>query len=48
MRPVFAKLIDYRDLKGNFFTLCDIAFLNEALDVEEENARRASEAANRK
>jgi hypothetical protein len=48
MRPVLAKLIDYRDLKGNFFTLCDIASLNETIDVEEENARRAQEAANRK
>lgn len=40
MRPVLAFLIHYESLKDGSLDLCDIARLNDALDVKDENNRR--------
>jgi hypothetical protein len=43
MRPVLAGKVWLRELKDGTYNLCDIADINEALDVEAENAWRAQE-----
>ncbi len=43
MRPVLRGLCKYESLKDGVLHLVDIARMNEALDVEAENQRRASE-----
>ncbi len=45
MRPVLAGLCQYESLKHGDLDLCDIALMNDALDVKNENNRRAREAA---
>jgi hypothetical protein len=44
MRPVLAGILPYVDLLGTKLTLYDIALLNDALDVKDENERRLYEA----
>jgi len=39
-RPARAFNIDIKDLKSGAVDLCDIAMMNDYLDVEEENQRR--------
>lgn len=41
MRPVVRGLCGMTALKDGSLDLCDIALMNEALDVEDENERRA-------
>lgn len=48
MRPVVRGLIRYESLKDGSVDLADIAILNEAMDVEAENAFRAREAESKK
>lgn len=43
MRPVARGLCRYESLKDCTLDLADIALMNDALDVEEENQRRLSE-----
>ena len=45
MRPVLAHLIAYDRLLDGTIGLVDIARMNDALDVQNENQRRADEAA---
>lgn len=42
MRPVLRGLCRYESLKDGSLTLQDLAIMHEALDVEAENAYRAS------
>lgn len=44
MRPVLRGLCKYESLLDGTLNLCDVALMNEALDVEAENAARAQEA----
>ncbi len=44
MRPVLRGLCRYESLKDGTLDLADIALMNEALSVEDENAYRAQEA----
>lgn len=48
MRPVVERLCSYESLKTGAVDLCDIALMNEALSVRDENTNRANEAASRK
>lgn len=48
MRPVLAGAIRYESLKDCSVDLEDISRLNEALDVQAENERRAYEAETRR
>jgi len=48
MRPVLRHLCRYESLKDGTLDLYDIAEMNDALDVEDENQSRATEAAKRK
>lgn len=48
MRPVLAGAIRYESLKNCDVNLEDIARINEALDVQAENERRAYEAETRR
>lgn len=41
MRPVVRGLCKMEALKDGSLDLCDVALMNEALDVEDENERRA-------
>lgn len=41
IRPVLRGLCKYESLVDGTLSLCDIALLNEALDVEAENQYRA-------
>ena len=45
MRPVLAHLISYDRLLDGSVGLVDIARMNDALDIQYENQRRADEAA---
>ena len=47
MRPVQRGMCRYESLVDGALTLLDIARMNEALDVADENDRRAREAAER-
>ena len=44
MRPVLRQLCKYESLKNGDLDLYDMASLNEALDVEDENRARIAEA----
>ncbi len=44
MRPVLRGLCRYESLKDATLDLCDVALMNEALDVCDENEYRAREA----
>jgi len=46
MRPVLRGLCRYESLKGCTLDLCDIARMNDALDIDEENRARITEWAN--
>jgi hypothetical protein len=48
LRPVLEKMCNYESLINGTLDLCDIALMNEALDVRAENTYRYSEAAARK
>ena len=48
MRPVLAGLIKYESLKDGTLTLCDIAALNDALDVRDDNEYLAAQEQQRK
>ncbi|MBX9874645.1 MAG: hypothetical protein K2X84_07290 [Beijerinckiaceae bacterium] len=45
LRPVLEGLCRYESLIDGTLTLVDIARMNDALDVRDENAHRAKEAA---
>lgn len=47
MRPVMRHLIKYESLLDGTLSLVDIAILNEAIDVADENERRARAAADK-
>lgn len=40
MRPVMAGLCKYESLIDGTLDLCDLAEMNDALDIQEENQRR--------
>jgi len=42
MRPVMEGLISYTDLKRTEIDLCDIAIMNEAIEVKQENTIRVT------
>ncbi|MBB4017384.1 hypothetical protein GGR16_002413 [Chelatococcus caeni] len=44
MRPVMRGLCRFESLKDGTLDLCDLALMNEAIDVQDENAYRAQEA----
>jgi hypothetical protein len=44
MRPVLRGLCKYESLKDGTLDLCDIALMNDALDVQDENEARYREA----
>ena len=44
MRPVIAGMCKYESLRDGTLNLGDIALMNEALDVRDENGRRWEEA----
>ena len=44
LRPCLAGLCRYEHLKDGTLTLADVALLNDALDVREENERRYHDA----
>ena len=48
MRPVAEKMCRFESLKDGTLDLCDVALMNEALDVRDENLSRANEAARKK
>jgi hypothetical protein len=48
MRPVLAGKVWLHELKDGTYDLCDIADINEALDVEAENAWRVQESVNKR
>jgi len=45
MRPVLHGMIRYTDLLDGSLNLVDIARMNDAIDIQAENRRRAEEAA---
>lgn len=47
-RPVLRGLCKYESLRDGALSLLDIALMNEAIDVEQENALRAQDDAQRK
>lgn len=48
MRPAIEKVCKYESLIDGTLDLCDVALMNEALDVRDENMARAQEAARTK
>lgn len=48
MRPVIRGMCKYESLTDGSLDLCDVALMNEALDVADTNAYRAHEAVTRK
>lgn len=48
LRPIMRGLCRYESLKDGTLDLADFAVLNQAIDVESENARRLQEAQNGK
>jgi len=46
LRPVIRDKIRYESLLDGKLDLCDIALINEAIDVYDENALRARKAVN--
>lgn len=47
MRPVLRGLCRFESLKDGSLNLSDIALMNDAIDVQDENAYRAQEAVKR-
>lgn len=47
-KPVLAGLCTYRDVTENRVDLCDIATMNELLDLQRSNDRRVQEYEQRK
>ncbi len=47
MRPVLEGCCKYESLLDGTLTLADIALMNDAISVRNENTRRAEEAARR-
>lgn len=43
MRPVLRRVCSMTELKDGSLDLADVSALNDALDVQDENERRASE-----
>lgn len=43
MRPVMRGLCTYDSLKNGTVDLCDVARMNEAIDVDDENRKRVAE-----
>lgn len=43
MRPVMRGLCSYESLTNGAIDLCDIARMNDAIDIDDENRRRISE-----
>lgn len=43
MRPILRGIVPYKALDSHDYTIEDFVFINEALDVEAENQRRAHE-----
>lgn len=43
MRPVLRRVCSMSELKDGSLDLADVAALNDALDVQDENERRAHE-----
>lgn len=48
MRPAIEGVCAYESLKDGTLDLCDVALMNEALDVRDENMARAHDAARAK
>lgn len=48
MRPALEGVCKYESLKDGTLDLCDVALMNEALDVRDENMARAQDAARAK
>ncbi|MFG1399831.1 DUF6889 family protein [Roseixanthobacter pseudopolyaromaticivorans] len=44
MRPVMAGLCTLKELQDGTYDLCDVALLNDALNIRDENTRRMNEA----
>jgi hypothetical protein len=44
MRPVMAGLCTLKELRDGTYDLCDVALLNDALNIRDENTRRMNEA----
>jgi len=44
MRPIIAGMCKYESAADGTLDLCDIARMNDALDVQQENERRHHEA----
>jgi hypothetical protein len=44
MRPVLEHMIKYESLGDGSLNICDIAILNDAIDVRDENTRRVRAA----
>jgi len=44
MRPVLRGLCKYESLLDGTLDLCDLAVMNDALDIQDENQRRYDEA----
>lgn len=47
MRPVLRQLCHLRELQDGTYDLADVALMNDALDVMDENTHRAQEAMRR-
>lgn len=45
MRPVLRGLCKYESLRDGTLDICDVALMNEALSVADENQYRAQQAA---
>lgn len=48
MRPLIAGMCRYESLKDGALSLADVAMMNDALDVREENERRYMRAKDKK
>lgn len=47
MRPVMRGMCSYESLVSGAVDLCDLARMNEAIDIDDENRKRVSEWANK-
>ncbi len=47
MRPVLERLCTLKELKDGTYDLCDVASLNDAIAVRDENMRRVNAAMSR-
>lgn len=48
LRPVMRGLCTYESLKNGAVDLCDIARMNDAIDIDDENRKRIAEWADGK